>query len=86
MSTPIVNIDNMTIDELLQRGMETLSVTLGIVGAERFIMAIQTEPFDYTQWKQEHSTDEPVEVCHQQILDRCQNNPIPKELDILPEK
>ena len=53
---------------------------------ERFIMAIQTEPFDYTQWKQEHSTDEPVEVCHQQILDRCQNNPIPKELDILPEK
>jgi hypothetical protein len=33
-------------------GMEILSNYLGMVEAERFIMLIQREPFDYTKWQE----------------------------------
>ena len=33
-------------------GMEILSKYLGMVEAERFIMLIQREPFDYTKWQE----------------------------------
>jgi len=33
-------------------GMEILAKYLGIVEAERFIMLIQREPFDYTKWQE----------------------------------
>ena len=32
-------------------GMEVLAKYLGLVEAERFIMLIQKEPFDYTKWQ-----------------------------------
>jgi hypothetical protein len=44
----------MKTDTLIRHeGMEILSQHLGMVEAERFIMLIQREPFDYTKW-QEH--------------------------------
>jgi len=33
-------------------GMEILAKNLGIIEAERFIMLIQREPFDYTKWQE----------------------------------
>ena len=33
-------------------GMEILAKHLGLVEAERFIMLIQKEPFDYTKWQE----------------------------------
>ena len=33
-------------------GMKILSDNLGMVEAERFIMLIQREPFDYTKWQE----------------------------------
>jgi hypothetical protein len=33
-------------------GMEALVKNLGLVEAERFIMLIQKEPFDYTKWQE----------------------------------
>ena len=42
----------MRTDTLLKsEGMEILATNLGLVEAERFIMLIQKEPFDYTQWQ-----------------------------------
>jgi hypothetical protein len=42
----------MKTDTLLKNeGMEILSKYLGMVEAERFIMLIQREPFDYTKWQ-----------------------------------
>jgi len=32
-------------------GMEALANSLGLVDAERFIMLINREPFDYTKWR-----------------------------------
>ena len=34
-------------------GTEVLMKTLGLVDAERFIMLIQKEPFDYTEWQKD---------------------------------
>lgn len=33
-------------------GMEALTEKLGLVEAERFIMLIRREPFDYTRWRE----------------------------------
>ena len=40
----------MTNTQVLDAGMKALVKTLGPVEAERFVMAVQREPFDYTQW------------------------------------
>ena len=40
-------------------GMKTLRQTLGLVDAEKFIMLMKREPFDYTEWQShlwEHKT------------------------------
>jgi len=33
-------------------GMQALMANLSLVEAERFVMLIQKEPFDYTQWQE----------------------------------
>ena len=53
----------MTNDTLIRRrGMEALMEKLGMVEAERFILLIQKEPFDYTQWQRELFGDMSVEA------------------------
>lgn len=37
-----------------QEGMEALVSALGYVDAERFIVLITREPFDYTRWRENH--------------------------------
>ena len=42
----------MVTDTLIRsRGMEVLSDKLGMVEAERFVMLIQRDSFDYTKWQ-----------------------------------
>ena len=44
----------MATDTIIRnRGMEILLEKLGMVQAERFIMLIQREPFDYTKWQED---------------------------------
>jgi len=38
--------------EIKVLGFELLSQHLGLVDAERFIVLVQREKFDYTQWRQ----------------------------------
>ncbi|HAP21956.1 MAG TPA: hypothetical protein DCR27_11845 [Lachnospiraceae bacterium] len=48
----------MKSDKLIRNeGMEALIAKLGYVDAERFIMLVSREPFDYTEWRQEHLQD-----------------------------
>ena len=43
----------MRTDTLIRtEGMDTLIKNLGLVEAERFVMLIQKEPFDYTKWQE----------------------------------
>ena len=43
-------------------GMKALVERLGIVEAERFVMLIQREPFDYTEWRQNLFDGVPLET------------------------
>ena len=52
----------MKADTLVRtEGMEILANNLGLVDAERFIMLIQRESFDYTQWRKNLFKDKTVE-------------------------
>jgi len=43
----------MRADTLIKtEGMNTLIKNLGLIEAERFIMLIQKDPFDYTKWQE----------------------------------
>lgn len=42
-------------------GMNALIAALGLVGAERFLMAISRERFDYTEWRRYGLPDLPLE-------------------------
>jgi hypothetical protein len=41
----------ITDSEVRQKGLGALIAALGEVDAERFIMLINREPFDYTEWQ-----------------------------------
>ena len=44
-----------------QEGMDALISRLGYVDAERFIVLISREPFDYTKWREQY-LDESLSV------------------------
>ncbi|MDM8566347.1 hypothetical protein QUF74_11955 [Candidatus Halobeggiatoa sp. HSG11] len=61
----------MKTDMLIRyEGMRALRERLGLVEAEKFIVLIRREPFDYTEWQQtlweEKSVDELFEAATQQ--------------------
>jgi hypothetical protein len=43
----------VTDTEVKQRGLGALIAALGEVDAERFIMLLNREPFDYTRWQKD---------------------------------
>ena len=43
----------ITDTEIRSKGVHILAEYLGDVEAERFIVLIQREPFDYTKWRQD---------------------------------
>ena len=43
-------------------GMRILAEHLGIVDAERFIVLLRRESFDYTQWRQGLYKDVPLDI------------------------
>lgn len=52
-------------DTLIRKeGMEVLMEKLGLVEAERFIMLIQKEPFDYTRWQENLFGDKSIETIY----------------------
>jgi len=57
-----------------QEGLEILSRHLGMVEAERFIMLIQREPFDYTKWQENLFDDMSVEELSQKAAEYRKNN------------
>ena len=56
----------MKTDTMLKiEGMRMLVTYLGMVEAERFVMLLQREPFDYTKWCQNLFDDMSIEQIHQ---------------------
>jgi hypothetical protein len=57
----------MRTDTLIRtEGMDTLIKNLGLVEAERFVMLIQKDPFDYTKW--------PENLFKDMTIDEIYNN------------
>jgi len=56
-------------------GMEVLAKYLGLVEAERFIMLIQREPFDYTKWQENLFEGMTVEEISKKAAEHRRNNP-----------
>ncbi|MBQ5420454.1 hypothetical protein [Selenomonas sp. FC4001] len=44
----------MATNDIMNRGMECLTASLGIVEAEHFISTIIREKFDYTTWQRQY--------------------------------
>ena len=60
----------MKTDTLIRNeGMEILAKNLGLVEAERFIMLIQKEPFDYTKWQESLFENMPVEELSKKAME-----------------
>lgn len=57
-----------SMNELMSRGMECLTETLGVVEAERFISLVIRERFDYTKWQREYFDKMPPGVVQAQAL------------------
>jgi hypothetical protein len=51
-----------TDSEIINRGFETIFSSLGMVDAERFIMLIKRDKFDYTEWQRKLWPSESVET------------------------
>jgi hypothetical protein len=55
----------MKTDTLIRHeGMNTLIKNLGLIEAERFIMLIQKETFDYTKWQENLFEDMTIEEIY----------------------
>lgn len=50
-----------TDNEIIHAGFESIFSSLGMVEAERFIMLIKRDKFDYTQWQRKLWQNESVE-------------------------
>ena len=46
---------------LKDKGMRVLAEQLGLVEAERFIVLMRRDPFDYTEWRQGIFTDDSLD-------------------------
>ena len=65
----------MKTDTLIRNeGMEILAKNLGLVEAERFIMLMQKEPFDYTKWQENLFDDMSVENLSKKAAEYRKNN------------
>jgi len=55
----------MKADTLIRtEGMNTLIKNLGLIEAERFVMLIQKETFDYTKWQENLFEDMTIEEIY----------------------
>jgi len=65
----------MKTDTLIRNeGMEALANCLGLVDAERFIMLMHKESFDYTQWKENLFTGMSVEEISKKAMEHQKKN------------
>ena len=68
----------MRTDTLIRtEGMDTLIKNLGLVEAERFVMLIQKEPFDYTKWQETLFKDMTIDEIYNNAAELRQKHKMP---------
>lgn len=63
-----------TDSEIINTGFESIFSTLGMVDAERFIMLLKRDKFDYTEWQKNLWTDETIESLSQKAQNAWENS------------
>lgn len=63
-----------TDSEIINTGFESIFSTLGMVDAERFIMLIKRDKFDYTEWQKNLWPDETVESLSEKAQKAWENS------------
>ena len=67
----------MKADTLIRtEGMDTLIKNLGLIEAERFVMLIQKDTFDYTKWQENLFEDMTIEEIYNNAADLRNKNKI----------
>ena len=67
----------MTDTEIRTKGVQILAQYLDDIEMERFIVLIQREPFDYTQWRQNLEADDSIEDISRKAM-QLRNNQKPE--------
>lgn len=65
-------IDNTA---LANRCMQILCEHVGVVNAERFLVMVKSESFNYTEWQREHYDKIPDEVLRRDMIEYCKAHP-----------
>jgi hypothetical protein len=60
---------------IMDKGMKCLIEALGEVGAERFIVQLIREPFDYTKWQRDAFDGMSIEEINSAAVEYCMANP-----------
>jgi len=64
----------MKADSLVRtEGMNALIKTIGLIDAERFVMLIQEETFDYTKWQENLFEDMTIEEIYNNAAEMRKN-------------
>jgi hypothetical protein len=63
-----------TDSEIITSGFESIFSKLGMVDAERFIMLIKRDKFDYTEWQKNLWTNETVESLSEKAQKAWENS------------
>ena len=63
-----------TDSEIINTGFESIFSTLGMVDAERFIMLLKRDKFDYTEWQINLWPDETVESLSEKAQKAWENS------------
>ncbi len=62
---------------LIQRCMDVLCETVGVVDTEKFIHLIKTDSFDYTKWQRKYYDTIPPEQLREDMEYFCSEHPFP---------
>jgi hypothetical protein len=66
---------NTSTVDILNRGMECLTETMGVVDAEFFISLIIRERFDYTKWQRQYFDEMEPGEFHDKAVEYGRNHP-----------
>ena len=59
---------------IMEKGMRILVDSLGEVDAERFIVKLIREPFDYTKWQQKLFINMTIDEITKEAINYCDTN------------
>ncbi|MEQ1638131.1 MAG: hypothetical protein ABL903_15735 [Methylococcales bacterium] len=63
-----------TDSEIINSGFDSIFSNLGMVDAERFIMLIKRDKFDYTEWQKKLWLDESIESLSEKAQKAWEQN------------